>query len=140
MTRPTAEATSTRTVASICRNCLAYCPIVVTVENGRATKVMGDRDAPLFDGYTCPKGRALPAQHNDPQRLLRPLAKLADGSFVPIESDRAIDEIAIQVQAILAAHGPRAIAMYGGTGVVSHPPRPAMAQAWVRAIGSAMPV
>ena len=34
-------------VASICRNCIAYCPITVSVENGRAVAVSGDREAPL---------------------------------------------------------------------------------------------
>jgi anaerobic selenocysteine-containing dehydrogenase len=135
---PSQETSAPRTAASICRNCLAYCPIVVTVEDGRATQVAGDREAPLFDGYTCPKGRALPAQHNDPERLLRPQARQPDGSFAPLDSARAIEEIAARVQEILARDGPRAIALYGGTGVVSHPPGPAMAKAWFRAIGSPM--
>jgi anaerobic selenocysteine-containing dehydrogenase len=30
----------------------------VTVEDGRATKVTGDRDDPLYGGYTCIKGRS----------------------------------------------------------------------------------
>nr|MBP8298578.1 nitrate reductase [Burkholderiales bacterium] len=79
----------THTVPSICRNCLAYCPILVTVEGGRATKVTGDRGAPLFEGYTCPKGRALPAQHNDPERLLHCQKRNADGTFAAIAPDAA---------------------------------------------------
>ena len=68
---------------SICRNCLAYCPILVTVENGRPVKVTGDPQAPAFDGYTCPKGRALPAQHNDPERLLQCLLSIPVMAIVP---------------------------------------------------------
>ncbi len=128
----------TRTAPSICRNCLAYCPIVVTVEGGRAVKVTGDRDAPLFEGYTCPKGRALPAQHNDPTRLLRCLKKGSDGRFLPVESAVAIEEVAEKLKRILDAHGPRALAMYTGTGVVSHPVGPPIAKAFFRAIGSPM--
>ncbi|WP_414694976.1 hypothetical protein, partial [Phenylobacterium sp.] len=45
---------------SFCRLCGSYCPILVTVEDGRAVDIKGDHDAPLYDGYTCPKGRALP--------------------------------------------------------------------------------
>lgn len=125
-------------VTSICRNCLAYCPILVTVEDGRAVKVTGDPAAPAFDGYTCPKGRALPAQHNDPARLLKCLQKQPDGSFAATAPEKAMDEIAAKVQAILALHGTRAIAMYNGTGQVSHPIGVPMARAWLRAIGSRM--
>lgn len=128
----------THTVPSICRNCLAYCPILVTVEGGRATKVTGDRDAPLFEGYTCPKGRALPAQHNDPERLLHCQKRNADGTFAAIAPDAAIDQVADKLRDILARHGPRAVAMYAGTGVVSHPPGPPIAKAFFRAIGSPM--
>ena len=50
----------TATVASFCRICSAFCPIVVTVDDGRVIKVDGDAQAPEYEGYTCPKGRALP--------------------------------------------------------------------------------
>ncbi len=127
-----------QTVPSICRNCLAYCPILVTVKDGRAMKVAGDPQAPAFDAYTCPKGRALPAQHNDPQRVLRCLRRTPQGGFAEIASGDAVAEVARRVQAILAAHGPRAIAMYTGTGPVSHPAGANIARAWMRAIGSRM--
>jgi anaerobic selenocysteine-containing dehydrogenase len=127
-----------RTVASFCRNCLAYCPIIVSVEGGRAVKVSGDREAPLYDGYTCPKGRALPEQHNDLQRLLACLKRDGRNGFAPISAAAAIDEIAGRIEALLARDGPRSVAMYAGTGVVSHPPGPSMAKAFFRAIGSPM--
>ena len=85
------------TVPSFCRNCLAYCPILVTVEDGRATKVTGDPQAPAFDGYTCPKGRALPAQHNDPARVLSCLQRGADGSFSEIASRETVAKVARQI-------------------------------------------
>jgi len=126
------------TVPSFCRNCLAYCPILVTVEDGRATKVTGDPQAPAFDGYTCPKGRALPAQHNDPARVLSCLQRGADGSFSEIASRETVAKVARQIKALLDAHGPRSIAMYSGTGPVSHPVGTPLARAFFRAIGSRM--
>ena len=96
---------------SICRLCTAYCPIQVTVEDGRATKVVGNPRAPLYGGYTCPKGRALPEQHYGPQRLLHSLKRGADGGFAPIASEQAMDEIAAKLEAIVAEHGPRSVAM-----------------------------
>ena len=86
---------------SFCRNCLACCPIVVTVDDGRAVKVAGDPESALYDGYTCPKGRALPEQHNDPMRLLHCLKQTEDGRFAPIESHQAVSEIADKLKAII---------------------------------------
>ncbi len=128
----------TKIVPGICRNCLAYCPILVTVEDGRAVHVTGDLQAPAFDGYSCPKGRALPAQHNDPARLTHCLQRQADGRFVTIDSSLAMDQVAAKVQEVLARHGPRAVAMYRGSGQVSHPSSAPIMGAWLRAIGSRM--
>jgi anaerobic selenocysteine-containing dehydrogenase len=125
-------------VPSICRNCTAYCPITVTIENGRAVKVVGDREAPLFEGYTCPKGRELPAQHNHPKRLLRGLKRDTDGTFRAIASEDAICEIAAKVQNIIKESGPRSVAVYFGTGNVTNPNGAAMAKAWMNAIKSKM--
>src|ERR1700686_3149358 len=94
---------------SMCRNCTAYCPIVVTVEDGKAVKVVGDREAPAFEGYTCPKGRELPAQHNHPDRVLGCKRRLSDGTFGSMPSEDAISEIAERIGAILKRCGPRSV-------------------------------
>src|SRR5215469_17895293 len=70
----------TITKSSTCRLCTAMCPIVVTIEDGKAVAVHGDREAPLFEGYTCPKGRALPEMHANPGRLLHSLRRRPDRS------------------------------------------------------------
>ena len=124
--------------ASLCRLCTAYCPILVTVEDGRATRVTGNPRAPLFGGYTCPKGRALPAQHYGPARLLRSQRRHADGSFAPIGSEAAMDEIAARLQAIVAAHGPRSVAVYTGMGSVPYVASYGIAAGWLQALGSPM--
>ena len=59
---PVTGTSARETHPSICRLCPAHCPILVTVEGGRPVEVVGDPDAPLFGGYTCPKGRALRGQ------------------------------------------------------------------------------
>ena len=63
----------------VCRNCGATCPIVVTLDGQRVLKVEGDFDAPVYRGYTCPKGRAIPQEHHRPDRLLHSLKRLPDG-------------------------------------------------------------
>lgn len=125
------------TSPSICRLCLAYCPIEVSVSNARVIKVTGDKSGTPFDGYTCPKGRALPEQHNDPARMLRPAKRVAD-AFTEITSQSAIQEIAEKVRHIVERHGPDAVAYYIGTGVVSNPTGQGLGHAFFRALGSRM--
>ena len=129
---------SSSTVPSICRSCLAYCPILVTVEDGRVVKVAGDPDADEYDGYTCPKGRALPEQTNSPDRLLTSMKRQADGNFSPVASDAAVQEIALQLRQIVDRHGPRAVAVYIGNGTVQHPFGAMMGLSFLQAIGSPM--
>jgi anaerobic selenocysteine-containing dehydrogenase len=123
---------------AICRLCPAFCPVLVTVENGRAVRAVGDPEAPLYDGYTCPKGRALPELHANPARLLHSLRRTGDDGFEPIASERAIAEVAERVRAIVAESGPRSVALYVGTNSLPYPASPAFATAWLRAIGSRM--
>ena len=78
---------------TLCRFCGAFCPIRVTVEDGRATRVVGVKESPLYAGYTCIKGRALPDQHNDPNRVLHSLVRDGDGVHRPIGVEQAMDAV-----------------------------------------------
>jgi anaerobic selenocysteine-containing dehydrogenase len=103
------------TKKSFCRFCHANCAIEVDIEDGRAVAVRGDGGNSLFGGYTCMKGRELPAQANHPDRLRRSRKRIAPGQFIEIESPAALDEIATRLAAIRDRHGARAIATYCGT-------------------------
>ncbi|HWS47740.1 MAG TPA: molybdopterin-dependent oxidoreductase, partial [Acidimicrobiia bacterium] len=118
--------------------CTAMCPIVVTIEDGRAVAVHGDRDAPLFEGYTCPKGRALPEMHANPNRLLHSLRRRRDGSHEQISSDDVVDEIADRLRDVVYRHGPNAVAIYIGTASASYPAMGSIAAALLTALGSKM--
>ena len=96
----------TETLRSICRFCHAGCPILVDVEDGRAVRVRGDRDDPVYRGFTCEKGRQLPDQHAHPDRLLHPMRKRPDGTHERIDSATALDEIAAKLAAIVATWRP----------------------------------
>ena len=76
---------------SICRFCHAHCPILVDVEDGRPTRVVGDPENPIYHGYVCPKGRSLPEQHAHPERLLHSMKRQPDGTHATIGSQRAIE-------------------------------------------------
>lgn len=128
----------TITKTSTCRLCTAMCPIVVTIEDGRAVEVHGDREAPLFEGYTCPKGRALPEMHANPNRLLHSLRRRADGSHEQISSEDVIEEIAERLRGVVDRHGPNSVAIYIGTASASYPAMGSIAAAFITALGSKM--
>ena len=105
-----------QTTTTFCRVCHASCPLEVDVENNRVIAVRGVMDDPLFEGYTCIKGRQLPDQMADPNRLRAPLRRRPDGTFEEVNSGEALDEIARELRRIIDTHGPRAVASYTGTG------------------------
>ena len=129
---------------TFCRFCHAACPLHVDVEinsTGARTQevvvaVRGIMEDPLFEGYTCIKGRQLADQHHAPDRLRNPLQRSDDGSFVEVTSKNALDDIAHRVQAIIAAHGPRAVATYTGTGAFQNSISMPVTQAFHSGIGS----
>lgn len=124
------------TKKTFCRVCHAACPLLVDVEDGtRVVGVRGDRDDPLFEGFTCIKGRKIAEQHHHPDRLRNPLRRSDDG-FEPISSAAALDEIAGRIAAIVAEHGPRAIASYTGTGAFQTSASLPVATAWHAGLGS----
>ncbi|HEY8121772.1 MAG TPA: molybdopterin dinucleotide binding domain-containing protein [Myxococcota bacterium] len=123
---------------SLCRFCHAHCAVKVDVEAGRVVSVIGDKDDPLYAGFSCAKGREVPRQMEHAERLLHSHRRRADGTHEPIASEQAIREIAERVQRILDRDGPRAIAAYTGTYSFPYPPTQPMGWAFMDAIGSPM--
>lgn len=88
---------------SFCRMCQAMCGIVVHVDGDRVVRVTGDPGHPVSEGYTCPKGRALPELHHDPARLDDPLW------------EHTLDGLASRLADIIDQHGPGAVGAYRAT-------------------------
>lgn len=80
-------------------NCWDSCGFLVTVEDGKVTKVDGDPNHPITEGKICGRGRMLETKTNSPQRLRYPLKK-QKGEFVRISWDQALDEIADKLREI----------------------------------------
>ena len=135
------ETTRTPSVAThrtFCRVCHASCPLDVDVDtaDGRVVAVRGVDDDPLFGGYTCIKGRQLPDQLAHPDRLTTPLRRNADGTFEPVSSAQALDEIAAELRRIIDTYGPRAVASYTGTGGYQNSTAVPVARAFHQGLGS----
>ena len=85
------------------------------VEDGRLLGVRGRADHPYTRGGLCSKLRDYEARHYHPDRLLHPLKRVGakgEGKFERISWEAAIGEITDRWKAIIAAHGPQAIAPY----------------------------
>jgi anaerobic selenocysteine-containing dehydrogenase len=121
---------------SYCRFCHAYCGIEVDVEDERVVAVRGDVENPISGGYTCIKGRNMPEHHNAPSRLRSSMKRMPDGTFTPISSEQAMDEIAGKLGDIVARHGPRAVATFNGTAAHMNATVLPIVRAWHKAIGS----
>jgi len=125
---------------TFCRLCHAACPVDVdvdlTVGRERAVAVRGVPEDPLFEGYTCIKGRQLAEQHHHPGRL-RSVLRRGPAGFEAVRPDDAFDEVAERLRAIIAEHGPRSVASYTGTGGYQSSAAVATARAWHKGIGSA---
>lgn len=100
-------------VRTTCRLCLVRCGMLVE-SNGRRVHVKGDRAHPLSRGYLCPKGKASADMTLSPKRLLYPLARdgaRGSGRWRQVTWDEALDDIAARLNAIIAEHGARAVAV-----------------------------
>ncbi len=124
------------TKKSFCRLCPGFCAVEVDVEDGRVLAVRGDASDPMTGGYTCVKGRQVPAQMADPALLRSAQKRGAGGELEAITSEEAMDEIAQHIQRIVDEHGPRAVATYSGTFCHYNGGAIATTKGWLEGIGS----
>ena len=129
---------TTETRHAICRFCHAMCAVKLTMEDGRITGIIGDKDNPVYHGYSCVKGRNFHEFHYSPERVTQPVRRTAAGTFSPVSLDQALGEIGDRLAAIIEEHGPRSVAMYSGTFSHFCPAGVMTRHAFMDAIGSPM--
>ena len=89
--------------STACILCECNCGVEVQLggEDGRhVVKVRGDDAHPASKGYACEKAHRLDFYQNGPHRLTKPLRRRNDGSFVEIDWDIAIAEVAARLSAV----------------------------------------
>lgn len=105
-------------------DCPDACSVLVTIEDGRATRVEGNPNHPVTRGFLCGKVAKYLDRVYSPDRLLYPMRRIAaKGSaggaeaFKRISWDEALDEIAARLKAAAAEFGSESILpySYGGT-------------------------
>ncbi|MGZ4823838.1 MAG: molybdopterin-containing oxidoreductase family protein [Terriglobales bacterium] len=106
-------------------DCPDACGVLITVEDGRATRIQGDPDHPVTRGFLCAKVAKYLDRVYSPDRVLHPYRRVGPkGSracnkddFRRISWDEALDEIVTRFHDIVRCHGAEAILpySYGGT-------------------------
>ncbi|HWN13300.1 MAG TPA: molybdopterin-dependent oxidoreductase, partial [Candidatus Dormibacteraeota bacterium] len=101
--------------ASVCPlDCPDTCSLSVTVENAKIVKIRGSRANPYTPGVICTKvAGSYPDWVHGPGRLQTPLRRVGakgEGRFAKASWDEALDIIHDRVTAVIAAHGPQAVA------------------------------
>lgn len=90
---------------TVCNFCSCGCGMVVHVKDGKILNLEGDPDHIVNEGSLCPKGAAMKAAHESPERLTKPLFR-ASGSdrWTEISWDEALDKIAKKAKAVRDAN------------------------------------
>jgi anaerobic selenocysteine-containing dehydrogenase len=100
-------------------DCPDTCSMVVTITDGRATKVRGNPDHPFTRGGLCVKVTDFPNHIYAADRVTTPLERVGpkgSGQFQPISWDTALTRITDRFKQIIAADGPEAILPYSYLG------------------------
>jgi anaerobic selenocysteine-containing dehydrogenase len=119
-----------------CRICSAACGLVIEVEDNKIVTVRGDRDHPVSGGYLCIKALSSADWQNGEDRLIQTLRRQPDGTLGATDPEQALDEIHLRISRILDQYGPRAVALYYGTGAKNNSLGAMALAAWLRAVGS----
>jgi anaerobic selenocysteine-containing dehydrogenase len=106
-------------------DCPDACGVLITVEDGRATKIQGDPQHPVTRGFLCAKVAKYLDRVYSPGRVLYPMRRVAPkgrgsrdaNDFQRISWDEAIREITSRFKGIASEFGGEAILpySYGGT-------------------------
>lgn len=98
-----------------CPTCEASCGLALDVDRDAQSivSIKGDSQDHRSRGYVCAKSQAFRYVYEDPERLRRPVKKVAD-KWVEIDWDQALSEVGEKLQTLRQAHGADSIAMYYG--------------------------
>lgn len=111
---------STTVVHGTCHHdCPDSCGWTVTVDDGVAVKLRGNRAHPYSAGELCPKVNRFLDRVYSPDRVLTPLRRTGvkgSGEFEPISWDEALAEIAANLHRVVDTHGAEAVLPFSDAG------------------------
>src|SRR5438034_4787130 len=131
----------TETIRAVCpHDCPDTCSMLVTVEDGRAIRLAGEKEHPFTQGFLCTKVARYLERTYHPDRLLYPQIRIGakgDGKFRRATWDEALALIAARLRAVIDSEdGPQAILPYSYAGTMGLVQGEAMASRLFRRIGA----
>jgi anaerobic selenocysteine-containing dehydrogenase len=105
--------TDSFTAYRTCPLCEATCGLEIEIDDGQVSGIRGDPDDVFSQGFICPKGFAVKALHEDPDRVRAPLVK-TDSGFEEVSWDEAFALIDRRLGPILARGDRDAVGVYIG--------------------------
>jgi anaerobic selenocysteine-containing dehydrogenase len=130
---------STEFARAVCpHDCPDTCAMRVTVENGRAIKVVGDPDHPPTQGALCTKVSRYAERVHHPRRLTTPMRRVGakgEGRFEPVSWDEAL-RLAAQRLSEIASRAPEAIVPYSYAGTMGLVQGDSIAQRFFHKLGA----
>ncbi len=107
---------------SVCAlDCPDCCSLLVTIENGKGTRLRGNPAHPVTRGFLCGKVAQYLEREYSPGRLLHPqrrIGRKGEGKFERISWGEALDTIAARLTAVAQEFGPEAILPYSYAGTM----------------------
>src|SRR5438105_6835506 len=107
---------------SVCAlDCPDACSVLVTIDNGRGTKLRGNPGHPVTRGFLCGKVAQYLEREYHPDRLMHPLRRTGAkgaGRFERISWEDALDSIAARLKNVAAESGPESIMPYSFAGTL----------------------
>ena len=82
------------------RDCQDCCSLIAYRQEGKLTKVEGDPEHPLTQGFICPRGHAYTDLVYHPRRLLNPMQK-KDGVWEEIGWEEAFDFLLSRIMEVI---------------------------------------
>jgi anaerobic selenocysteine-containing dehydrogenase len=109
-------------VPSVCPlDCPDACSVLITLEEGRVTKLEGNPEHPITQGFACVKTYRYPERQNHPDRLRYPQKRVGpkgEGRFIPVSWDEALDDIASKLRTVINEHGAESVLPYSYAGTM----------------------
>lgn len=100
-------------VESTCTTCSVGCRMNVQSSADKLVRYLGIDSDPVNQGWLCDKGRYNFENVNAPERLLAPVIR-KDGELIEISWAEALEDVVINTQRAIEAHGPASVGLIGG--------------------------
>jgi len=99
------------------RNCYSTCTFRVQAENNKIKRILPYSGNLATPEGPCIKGLSYKERQHSPDRIIYPLSKTSDGSFIRITMEEALEIICKKLDELKSKYGAHSILWYRGSGM-----------------------